>query len=117
MDVREQIRAYLDDPETLYKDWYLEQSSYKAGIDFGEEVGALADWKKAFINWVQTHLPELRHVICPNASKIEAAATQIDMVLEILDLIEEQPYVGTVKRTATLLLLYGIEKLCEDYEP
>jgi len=117
MDVREQIRIYLEDPESLYKEWYLEQLPYEAGIDFGEEVGVLVDWEKAFVNWVQTHLSELRRAICPNTSKIKAAVTQIDMVLEIMDLIEEQPYVGTVKRTATLLLLYGIEKLCEGYEP
>ena len=115
MDVREQIRGYLEDPETLYKEWYMGQTQYETGIEFGEEVGVLADWKQEFINWVHTHMSELRTLICPNAGKIEAAATQIEMVLEIMDLIEEQSYVGTVKRTATLLVLYGIEKLCEDY--
>ncbi len=115
MDVREQIRAYLKDPETLYREWYLEQAQYETGIEFGEEVGALADWKKAFDDWVDAHISQLRKAVCPNADRIQATATQIDTVLEIMDMIEQQPYVGAVKRTATLLFLYGIERLCEDY--
>ncbi len=115
MDIREQIHGYLKDPETLYREWYLEQAQYETGIRFGEEVGVLADWKQAFDNWVDAHISQLRKVVCPNAGRIQAAATQIDAVLEIMDIIEQQPYVGAVKRTATLLLLYGIERLCEDY--
>jgi len=115
MDAREQIRTYLGDPETLYREWYMEYARYETAIESGEEVGVLADWKKAFDDWVCAHILKLREVVCPNAGKINAAVTQIDMVLEIMDIIEQQPYVGAVKRTATLLFLYGIEKLCEDY--
>ncbi len=116
MDVREKIRAYLEDPETLYKEWYLKHAQYETGIESGEEVGVLADWKKEFDDWVYTHISELRQIICPNTSKIKAAVTQVDIVLEIMDIIEQQPYVGAVNLTATLLFLYGIDKLCEDYE-
>jgi hypothetical protein len=115
MDVREQIRAYLDDQETLYKEWYIEQTRYETGVGFGEPVGTFEDWKKAFGNWVETHKSELREVICPNADKIKVVTTRVDIILTIMDLIEEQPYVGTVMRTATLLLLYGVEKLCKGY--
>lgn len=117
MDVRDEIRSYLEDPETLYKTWYEEQTQYEAGIDTGEPVGVVEDLKKAFSGWVNTNLSDLRDAICPNSEKIKAVGTQVGMVLEIMDLIEEQPYVGTVKKAATLLLLYGIEKLCDSYEP
>jgi len=117
MDIREQIRAYLEDPEALYKDWYVEQTRYEAGIESGVEVGVLADSKKEFDDWMGAHVSKLRKVVCPNAEKIKAAATQIDMVLGIMDVIEQEPYVGAVKQIATLLVLYGIERLCEDYVP
>jgi hypothetical protein len=116
MDVREEISAYLENPEMLYKEWYIEHVQYETGIESGEEVGVLANWKKEFDDWVYTHISELRQIICPNTSKISDAVTQVDIVLEIMDIIEQQPYVGVVKMTATLLFLYGIDKLCEDYE-
>lgn len=116
MNDREQIRAYLEDPETLYKEWYSEQTEFEIGIGFGEPTKAFEDCKKAFANWVETHRSKLREVICPKINTIKTAMTQIDMVLVIIDLIEEQPYVGAVKKAATLLLLYGIDKLCIDYE-
>ena len=115
MDVREQIQQYLENPESLYEKWYHEYTSYETGIELGREVGRLADWKKEFDAWVEANISKLREVVCPNAERIRSAATQIDMVLEIMNVIEEQPYVGPVKLTATLLLLYGLERLCENY--
>lgn len=115
MDVREQIRAYLENPEMLYKEWYIERSKYKLDIETGEEIGVFTDWKNEFNGWINTHISKLQKIICPNIGKIKAATTQVDMILEIIDIIEQQPYVAAVKQTATLLFLYGIEKLCQDY--
>lgn len=115
MDVREQIQDYLENPQKCYKQWYIEHTLYKAGGK-GEEVGVLADWKKEFDKWVKDNRLKLREIICPNVGKIKTAVTQIDMVLEIMDIIEKQPYVGVVKLTAALLFLYGIERLCQDYK-
>jgi len=120
MDVRDEIRRYLEDPDTLYREWYLEHKLRVAGITFGEkpgeETGTPHEWKNKWREWVNTHAVKLRTVICPNAAKIELAATQIDKALEVMRLIEYEPYVSIVKQTATLLVVYGIEKLCEGYE-
>jgi hypothetical protein len=116
MDVREEIRTYLENPETLYKEWYLEQMEYETGVGLGEPVGTYEDWKKAFVNWVNIHKSKLRKAICPRTDEIKKAKKKIDMVFVIINLIEEQPYVGAVIKTASGLLLYGIDKLCKDYD-
>lgn len=115
MDVKEQIKLYLEDNDLLYQEWYKKQLQFDTGIDHGEACG-LKEWKKEFGSWLEVHKAALKERICPHRKNIKAKGTAIGVILGLIGLIEGMAFVGAVKQLSTILFIYGIDKLCEDYE-
>ena len=111
MDVRKQIRLYLEDEEALYKEWYRKQIEHDTG-ESAEPMGGLDDIKKWCINWVETHKLALRQRVCPKISAINAAKKRIDMIVAVTGLVKDLAFVGAAVEVATHLVFYGLEKLC-----
>ena len=112
MDVEEQITLYLREDDLLFKSWYLKQTQHEAGIDFGEPVSTLQDYRNAFNKWVEFHKKTLKKRICPHFDEIKKLKRPVDAILFIISLIEDLAIVGGVVQVATALFNYGIEKLC-----
>ena len=116
MNVKEQIRFYLENTDALYKKWHLKQIQHETGVYVGEPLGKLEDHKKAFSNWLESNKETLRQIICPNVDDIKRSKGPIDIIVSIMVLIEELSFVGGVIEAASLLFVYGLEKLCKRYE-
>lgn len=115
MDIEEQIKLYLEDNDLLYQEWYKKQLQFDTGIDHGEACG-LKEWKKECGSWLELHKAALKERICPHRKKIKAKGTAIGAILGLIELIEDMAGVASVVATSTILLIQGIDKLCEDYE-
>jgi hypothetical protein len=116
MNMKEKIQFYLKNTDALYKEWHLKQIQHETGVYEGVHTGALGDAKKAFDDWLKSNMAELRKVICPNMPKIRSLKNAVDIVSAITSLIEELAFVGGVTEAASLLFVYGIEKLCKANE-
>lgn len=116
MDVEEEVTLYLRENDLLFKNWYLKQTQHETGVDFGEPVSTLQDYRNAFNKWVEFHKVMLAKRICPHFDEINNFKRPVDVVLFIISLIEDLAIVGGVVQVATALFVYGIENLCNTNE-
>lgn len=116
--MEEEINVYLKNPDFLYSKWFEKENIVKTGnfenLELTGNLLPISKIKKAFNDWVNENYIKLQRIICcefkynEKKDKINNTITFIMLLATCL----EDEFKTTYIELATLLFLYGLDKIC-----